>query len=116
METCYGQRLQQAWGGLEFLNTVFAVCNFLYDDLSRWVFDRRIVINGRSAVNAHVLYIASACQAARPLREGDSDLQDALFCAMVPRLSVRSFQPSRHSVQFQGKETLDVYLHPESLR
>ena len=31
-----------------------------------------------------------------------------------PGLSVRSFQLSRHSVQFQGKETLDGLLRPAS--
>ena len=41
--------------------------------------------------------------------------QDALPCAVLSQLAVRSFQASLHSVQFQGKETLDVYLHPESL-
>ena len=39
-------------------------------ELLRWIFDPSIVINGRSAVNAHVVYVASVCQAARSLREG----------------------------------------------
>ena len=39
-------------------------------ELLRWIFDPSIVINGRSAENAHVMYVASVCQAVRSLRDG----------------------------------------------